>query len=219
VRITILGGASPPPPLPPSPPPPPPPPPPVDTEREWTAWLNRDDSGGLTDWETLAEHRAKVPCGTPTAIECRATDGRDWRQTGQRYQCSLDGDNPGGICANADNGGACLDYEVRFRCPSGSSDGRFARVLPTDDQAGWTAWLNRDNPFDSADWEGLSEFAGAVPCQKPIAVECRTVDGRDWTQTGQRYTCSLESANPGGICINAENPGGCLDYEVRFRCP
>jgi hypothetical protein len=90
---------------------------------------------------------------------------------------------------------------------------------PVDTDREWTPWLNRDKPLDSADWEGLSEFAGAVPCQKPIAVECRTVDGRDWSQTGQRYTCSLEGANPGGLCINSENPGGCLDYEVRFRCP
>jgi hypothetical protein len=58
-----------------------------------------------------------------------------------------------------------------------------------------------------------------VPCPEPVAIECRTVDGRDWSTTGPRYICSLEGANPGGMCVNAENPGGCLDYEVRFRCP
>jgi hypothetical protein len=91
---------------------------------------------------------------------------------------------------------------------------------PTADGGEWTAWLNRDRPGDSADLEGLSDFGSAVPCPKPVAIECRTVVGRrDWSTTGQRYTCSLEGANPGGMCVNAENPGGCLDYEVRFRCP
>jgi hypothetical protein len=89
----------------------------------------------------------------------------------------------------------------------------------TADQGKWTAWLNRDQPRDSADLEGLAGFGSAVPCPQPLEVQCRAVDGRDWSATGQRYTCSLEGPNPGGLCINSENPGGCLDYEVRFRCP
>jgi hypothetical protein len=199
------------------PPPPPPPPPPVDTG-EWTQWINRDDGGGAADWEALAEMRASIPCAAPTAIECRVVGGADWRQAGQRYQCSLDGPNPGGICINADNPGGCLNYEVRYRCPASTRQSQFSRVEPASGGQ-WTGWLNRDNPLDSADWEGLSEFGGAVPCAMPIAIECRTTDGRDWSAAGQRYTCSLEGPNPGGICVNSENPGGCLDYEVRFRCP
>jgi len=86
---------------------------------------------------------------------------------------------------------------------------------------GWTAWMSRDDPGASADWEALAEVKASVPCDRPVAIECRTVkDKIDWRQTGQRYTCSLEGANPGGICINADNaPSGCLDYEVRYRCP
>lgn len=85
----------------------------------------------------------------------------------------------------------------------------------------WTEWINRDDPGGAADWEALAEMRGQVPCAKPVAIECRVrSDKRDWRAAGQRYKCDLNEPNPGGICINAENqPGGCLDYEVRYLCP
>ena len=90
-------------------------------------------------------------------------------------------------------------------------------------QAGavWTRWINRDIPDGSADWEALADMRGDVPCAKPVAIECRVAsDKRDWRQAGQRYRCSLEEPNPGGTCVNADNPpNGCLDYEVRYLCP
>jgi hypothetical protein len=77
----------------------------------------------------------------------------------------------------------------------------------------WTAWASNDDPGGTADWEV------GKPCAA-TAIECRVRgDQRDWRQTGQRYKCDLTEPNPGGICINSENSGGCLDYEVRFRCP
>jgi hypothetical protein len=80
-------------------------------------------------------------------------------------------------------------------------------------------WLNRDSPTGNADWEALADLRGSVPCARPTGIECRVVgDKRDWRQAGQRYKCSLDEPNPGGICLNSENPGGCLDYEVRFLC-
>ncbi len=85
----------------------------------------------------------------------------------------------------------------------------------------WTRWINRDIPDGSADWEALADMRGDVPCAKPVAIECRVAsDKRDWRQAGQRYRCSLEEPNPGGTCVNADNPpNGCLDYEVRYLCP
>jgi hypothetical protein len=106
--------------------------------------------------------------------------------------------------------------------------GTFTRIVdrvppPVDNgqQGGnWSPWINRDSPGASADYEDLDDMRGQVPCPQPIAIECRVVaDGRDWRQTGQRYTCALDSPVPGGICINAENNGACLDYEVRYKCP
>lgn len=84
--------------------------------------------------------------------------------------------------------------------------------------ATWTSWLNRDDPSASGDWELLSEFVKlGQACAKPFAVQCQTTGGVDWARTGQVYACSLEA--DGGICQNANNPAGCLDYQVRFLCP
>jgi hypothetical protein len=83
----------------------------------------------------------------------------------------------------------------------------------------WTSWLDRDVPDGSGDWEILSEFVAAgQACANPIAVECQTVGGVDWTQAGQVYTCTTTS---GGVCVNANQPSGqtCQDYHVRFLCP
>lgn len=79
---------------------------------------------------------------------------------------------------------------------------------------GWTTWLNRDDPGASGDWERVEDHASSIPCQQVSGIECRARDGR----TGQRYKCSLDSPNAGFVCLNADNPGGCADYEVRFRC-
>jgi hypothetical protein len=82
----------------------------------------------------------------------------------------------------------------------------------------WTSWLDRDIPSGTGDWETLVEFVNAgQACPNPIDIQCQTVDGIDWTQTGQVYTCN---ASWGGICVNDDQPNGtCLDYRVRFLCP
>jgi len=85
-------------------------------------------------------------------------------------------------------------------------------------KATWGSWLNRDDPSASGDWETLSDFvsSGQV-CATPLAIECQTTTGTDWRNAGQVYACSLDA--DGGICRNADNPSGCLDYQVRFLCP
>jgi microsomal dipeptidase-like Zn-dependent dipeptidase len=82
----------------------------------------------------------------------------------------------------------------------------------------WTAWLNRDGPSGTGDWETLNEFsiAGQV-CSNPIGIQCQTTSGVDWAQTGEVYTCNVSA---GGICRVQDQPDGlCLDYRVRFSCP
>jgi hypothetical protein len=203
-----------------APPPPPPPPPPSSPAANWSEWMDPDDQDGTGDWDMVTFPNEKVPCPRPSLVECRVKDGkRDWRQSGQRYTCSIDLGNGagGGVCKNDENSGRCLDYEVRFGCSTGAHS-RVPTIATGAGSGNWTPWLNRDDPGASADWEALADHKASVPC-RPTAIECRTVkDKRDWRQTGQRYKCSLDEPNPGGICVNAENPGGCLDYEVRFRC-
>lgn len=83
----------------------------------------------------------------------------------------------------------------------------------------WTGWLQRDRPSGQGDYETLQDFAAAgQSCPAPAAIECRTVDGRPWQQTGEVYTCR---ADLGGVCRNADQPRGrqCSDYRVRFCCP
>lgn len=87
----------------------------------------------------------------------------------------------------------------------------------TESPGQWTAWLNRDTPGGSGDFESLTEFVKTkAVCALPVAIECRTRDGRDWRETGQNYKCE---PSVGGVCRNAEQKNGrCLDYEVRFQC-
>ncbi|WP_395856916.1 hypothetical protein [Cystobacter fuscus] len=80
----------------------------------------------------------------------------------------------------------------------------------------WTSWINRDVPGGVGDYETLVNIRdeGYPVCASPLAVECKTTAGVDWTQTGQSYTCN---ASTGGTCVNSSSQS-CLDYQVRFLC-
>ena len=82
----------------------------------------------------------------------------------------------------------------------------------------WTPWLDRDDPSGYSDYEALSShLAEGKACVNPLKVECETLGGVDWTQTGEVYACTPSG---GGVCANAGQPDGqCLDYRVRFCCP
>ena len=87
---------------------------------------------------------------------------------------------------------------------------------------GWTAWLDRDNPSGSGDYELLAFFSPAQVCSNPIAVEGRI--GASGTPFGpfggtpqNFYTFSPTT---GLGCRNSDQPGAnCFDYQVRFFCP
>ncbi|MFY0575755.1 hypothetical protein ACN28S_16585 [Cystobacter fuscus] len=74
----------------------------------------------------------------------------------------------------------------------------------------WTSWINRDVPGGLGDYETLVNIRdeGYPVCASPLAVECKTTAGVDWTQTGQSYTCN---ASTGGTCVNSSSQS-CLDY-------
>ena len=97
------------------------PPSPVCTNGQWTEFFNRDNPGGEGDSERLSEinfYLAGRACSNPTAVDVQlVSNGRDYRSVGQVVQL-----NPtlGFICLNREqpDGRKCLNYKVRFCCPS-----------------------------------------------------------------------------------------------------
>ena len=78
----------------------------------WSTWGDRDDPGGVGDWETL-NYRKDVVCEKPTAVEARIVSSEEM-VTSQNVKLTLQGL----ICKNEDQSlnEWCLDYEVRFCC-------------------------------------------------------------------------------------------------------
>lgn len=91
-------------------------------------------------------------------------------------------------------------------------------ICPEQWPGTWTQWLNRDVPSGMGDYEDLANFPNVCNGAAPIGIECATVQGVDWRQTGQFYECT---PSLGGVCVNSLQTDGrsCLDYHVRFLCP
>jgi hypothetical protein len=166
------------------------------------AWMDRDDPSGSGDGEHLGLLVQEYgTCAEPVGIECQTTSGVDMSASGEVVRCQA---NLGLECLNdSQSDYSCEDYRVRFSCPRGGA---------------WTPWLNRDGTGGNGDGEHLSIFvAENKVCPRPLAAECRrTFDGLDWKIAGQKMICN---PTQGSICLNADNVGGCQDYQVRFFCP
>ena len=83
----------------------------------WSGWKNRDDPTGTSDYELIhgGFDLDKLPadlCLLPTATQGRIVATQQM-VTRQKVLMGIDGLD----CVNAQNNGACLDYEVRFCCP------------------------------------------------------------------------------------------------------
>uniref|UniRef100_A0A7M4DV40 Cartilage intermediate layer protein n=1 Tax=Crocodylus porosus TaxID=8502 RepID=A0A7M4DV40_CROPO len=92
---------------------------------EWTAWFNVDHPGGAGDYERLEAIRfyfRERVCQRPTRIEAQTTDWVPAEQTGQVVHSSP---REGFWCLNKEQpaGKACLNYAVRFLCPTGKCGG------------------------------------------------------------------------------------------------
>lgn len=84
----------------------------------------------------------------------------------------------------------------------------------------WSPWFDNDNPgVESID--GDSELLSFLKinyigiCSNPSLIDCKTLDGQDWRDTGENLTCST---SVGLNCLNSDNVDGCSDYKVRFYC-
>ena len=86
----------------------------------------------------------------------------------------------------------------------------------SNQSTGWTAWYDRDEPSGSGDYEDIVGLrnAGYYVCTTPLAIQCQTVAGIDFTQTGQTVTCTTSY---GFSCVNSVTQY-CYDYRVRFYC-
>ena len=97
------------------------PPPPVCANGNWTEFFDRDNPNGDGDLESLSDINIQFPgraCSNPTAVDAQlVSSGNDYRSAGQIVQISP---QIGFICENRRqaNRGGCLDYRVRFCCPS-----------------------------------------------------------------------------------------------------
>jgi len=85
----------------------------------FTPWLDRDNAGGVGDYETYVNF-VPIPCGHGSAVgaECRRrSDQVASSNTGQVFVSGHDCTAAGLACKNNDNISSCADYEVRFCCP------------------------------------------------------------------------------------------------------
>ncbi len=126
-----------------------------------TAWLNRDNPGGVGDYETTMDH-IKIQCrfkATGKAITEGAPVG---------YHCNI---KEGGGCKNNNPAGLrCQDMEVMFSWAGGA-----------------TPWLNRDQPDGVGDYETTSDHlkiqcrfkatGKAITDGAPIGYHCNILDG------------------------------------------
>lgn len=96
------------------------------SEDEWTDFFDNDDPNGNGDFELTDALRTRFPgqiCDFPTAIDAILVNDTvvvtDYRDAGENVSISIDN---GFICRNGNQpDGSCLDYKVRFCCPTGKS--------------------------------------------------------------------------------------------------
>ena len=51
----------------------------------------------------------------------------------------------------------------------------------------YTKWLDRDTPSHRADYEDLSNYDESVVCERPVGIECMTVDNKPYKSTGKYH--------------------------------
>ncbi|XP_037605933.1 uncharacterized protein LOC119476605 [Sebastes umbrosus] len=179
----------------------------------YTQYFDRDNPGGVGDFEILAKLRQKYPgkiCSNPLGIEARTVAGLSAARAGDVIHKTDTA--VGFICRNRDQrrNKRCSDYKVRFRCPAS-----FCKEC-------YTQYFDRDNPSGTGDWETLynlhREYPGQI-CSNPVGIEVTTLTGLSPAATGNVIFQSDPTS--GFVCRIQDQPPyrRCQDYRVRFRCP
>ena len=173
---------------------------------EWSAWLNSDGADEDGDYETLAHFDASQACRDPIAIQANPID------SGSTFYTHIDTE-VGFYCLNEEQpfGQICADFEVRFCCAK-------TQVGECNKKGyEWTAWLDRDDPEGTGDWENLHAFEPNQACAKPIAV--KAMDNLKGVSGNSDAVTHIDLS--GFYCLNDEQPNGlpCSDFSVSFCCP
>jgi hypothetical protein len=134
---------------------------PIAAPSDSTLWLNRDQPGGVGDYETTKDH---------LKIECRfkATGNAITEGAPVGYHCNI---KEGGWCKNNDPAGLkCQDMEVIFSWAGGA-----------------TPWFNRDLPSGVGDYETIKDLlkvscrfkatGNAITEGAPVGYHCNIPDG------------------------------------------
>ncbi|XP_039507616.1 mucin-5AC isoform X6 [Pimephales promelas] len=177
-----------------------------------TPWFDRDNPGGVGDYETLSLTLVTYPhqaCAQPIAIEVTTVSGTPVPPTGNSFQ--VYDPTEGFACVNAQQTGGCQDYRVRFTCPTSFCVPKCV-----------TRWFDSDNPnTNGGDSELLTTLLSLYPgyiCPNPLGIEAQTISGLPASQTGNVF--QVYNPTTGFSCVNANQGGGvCADYKVRFTCP
>ncbi|KAI8498127.1 hypothetical protein Bbelb_240710 [Branchiostoma belcheri] len=94
--------------------------------------------------------------------------------------------------------------------------------VPDCAEGSWTGWFDRDDPWDTGDWETLTslrrENTGQI-CSAPTAVHARVISTQAEASLAGEDIFSYDTTT-GFICRKQDQDDNtCLDYEVRFCCP
>ena len=177
----------------------------------WTSWRNTHLSNGLQDHQFGSLYHVAAECARRYRFGSNPLT-RAPSCNNHRMSCKVD-------YFDWRNGKTCPDYRARFLGPCDSSPRRSDYT-----QCEWSDYYDSDTPtyFSDGDLE-LPTMHTCEAGKSIVGVDCRTLDGKDWTTTGDRYTCTPKH---GGQCSGREQPEVsefktppfCADYKVRFLC-
>ncbi len=153
----------------------------------------------------------------PVVIICNDTDGGfDYAEIGVAYG-TLDDETHAWIdyCTDAVNliEYGCSGLNVTFEthgCEFACSNGACINQNLT---CTWSDWRNQDQPSGTGDYEPVTDICASSNIEN---LECQTLTGADWSETGERYECI---PNYGGRCVKSlQSDNACQDYKVRVCC-
>ncbi|XP_052092501.1 mucin-5AC-like [Mytilus californianus] len=205
----------------------------------WTPWVNTGTPDKVGEYETVYNLNQLVhSCDKKNmkAIECRDMASKMSHdkigETG--VQCDLT--TVGGLlCRNdAQADHQCNDYEIRVfcdECPTVAptnlqtpTPGVNQQTTPTasprpcENRTFWSEWINNHKPNSVGESEFMhpKEMTKFCAIGKISKIECATLDGTDYSASGEMVTCTLDEGLNCDASLNAPFP--CSDYRVRYEC-
>ncbi|KAK7882737.1 hypothetical protein WMY93_028911 [Mugilogobius chulae] len=181
----------------------------------WTEWFDIDNpwdgDGDFEIIQNILNSDVRV-CSGRMELDVRTITGVSANKTKQNFLMYDLAE--GFVCVHRDQPSnlRCEDYKIRYKCP--------ISFYSKNEVECWTDWFSRDHGKGTGEWETLADLYTENPgqiCAKPLDIEAVTVkDGFTPKSFPDVLTMSAEE---GLVCKAADNPQGCQDYKVRFKCP